>query len=65
MNANQADAKVATMCRVLRVSSNGCYDWLDRAPSARWIDDAALVELVQPPHALVVHLVALLGEQWS
>ena len=51
MNANQADAKVATMCRVLGVSTSGYYDWLDRAPSARSIDDAVLIERIRQIHA--------------
>jgi len=47
VNANQADAKVATMCRVLGLSTSSYYDWLDRAPSARSIDDAVLVERIR------------------
>ena len=50
MNANQADAKVATMCRVLGVSTSGYYDWLDRPPSVRSIDDAILVEHIRRIH---------------
>lgn len=51
MNANQADAKVATMCRVLGVSSGGDYDGLGRPPSQRSIDDAVLVERIRKVHA--------------
>jgi putative transposase len=51
VNANQADTKVATMCRVLGVSTSGYYDWLERAPSARSIDDAVLVERIRAIHA--------------
>ena len=51
MNANQADASVRTMCRVLRVSASGYYDWLDRAPSRRVIDDAVMVERIRAIHA--------------
>ena len=41
VNANQADACVQTMCRVLGVSASGYYDWLrPRSPSARAIADA-------------------------
>jgi len=39
------------MCRVLRVSHSGYYDWLERPPSARSIDDAVLVERIRAIHA--------------
>jgi putative transposase len=51
VNANQADLPVRTMCRVLRVSHSGYYDWLERPPSARSLDDAALVERIRAIHA--------------
>ena len=51
MNANQADAKVATMCRVLGVSTSGYYAWRDRAPSAHALADAALTERIRAVHA--------------
>jgi putative transposase len=51
VNANQADLPVRTMCRVLRVSHSGYYDWLERPPSARSIDDAVLVERIRAIHA--------------
>ncbi len=35
MKANQADYPIATMCRVLAVSTSGYYAWLNRSPSAR------------------------------
>ena len=50
MNANQADAKVTTMCRVLRVSASGYYAWRDRAPSQRAIDNAVLTERIRAVH---------------
>ncbi len=46
MNANRADAKVQTMCRVLQVSPSGHYAWRDRAPSQRAIDNAVLTERI-------------------
>ena len=51
MNANQADANVATMCRVLRVSASGYYGWRDRAPSARAVANAVLTERIRQVHA--------------
>ncbi len=51
MNANQADAKVRTMCRVLGVSASGYYAWRDRAPSARKLADAVLLERIRQVHA--------------
>ena len=51
MNANQADAKIATMCRVLDVSTSGYYAWRDRAPSATTIANAVLVERIRQVHA--------------
>jgi len=51
VNANQADAKVRMMCRVLGVSASGYYAWRDRAPSARSLADAVLVERIRRVHA--------------
>jgi putative transposase len=50
VNANQADVKVRTMCRVLGVSASGYYAWRDRAPSARTLADAVLVERIRQVH---------------
>jgi len=30
------------MCKMLKVSKSGYYDWLDRAPSKRWLENEAL-----------------------
>jgi len=38
------------MCRVLKVSPSGYYEWLDRPPSRRSIDDAVLVERIRKVH---------------
>lgn len=55
MNANQADAKVATMCRVLGVSTSGYYAWRDRAPSAHALADAVLTKRIRAVHADSYH----------
>ena len=39
------------MCRVLGVSSSGYYAWAKRAPSARALSDAALIERIGAVHA--------------
>ena len=41
---------VATMCRVLDVSSSGYYAWLTRAPSARTMADQELLEKIKHIH---------------
>jgi transposase InsO family protein len=38
------------MCRMLRVSRQGFYQWRDRPPSQRQIDDAALTERIRKIH---------------
>jgi putative transposase len=39
------------MCRMLRVSRQGFYQWRDRPPSQRQLDDAALTERIRKIHA--------------
>jgi putative transposase len=51
VNANQAELPVHTMCRVLKVSASGYYEWLDRAPSKRAIQDAVMVQRIRAIHA--------------
>ena len=51
MNANQAELAVHTMCRVLQISTSGYYDWLNRSPSKRSIDDAVMVQRIRAIHA--------------
>jgi len=41
---------IATMCRLLGVSTSGYYAWLEREPSARAISDAALLERIRAIH---------------
>jgi len=51
VSANQADANVKTMCRVLGVSASGYYAWRDRAPSKRAMANAVLSERIRAVHA--------------
>ena len=50
MQANQADLPIRAMAKSLRVSASGYYDWLDRAPSARQVANAALTERIRQIH---------------
>jgi putative transposase len=51
MRANQAIFPIATMVRVLGVSTAGYYAWARRAPSARATADAALLKRIRTVHA--------------
>jgi len=50
VKANQAEHRIATMCRVLGVSRSGYYAWLKRPPSARSMEDERLTELIEEIH---------------
>ncbi len=50
MKAHQAEFPIATMCRVLEVSTSGYYKWLRREPSARAREDARLTEKIRQIH---------------
>jgi len=50
VKANQADFPVRILCRVLRVSASGNYDWRERAPSARALADAGLMQRISQIH---------------
>ena len=52
MSANQAFFAVATMARVLGVSTTGYYAWRSRLPSARAVADDALLRRVRTIHAV-------------
>ena len=48
MKAHRAMFPIAAMCRVLRLSRSGYYDWLKRPPSARARRDLELQALMVP-----------------
>ena len=50
MKANQANYPVATMCRVLGVSTSGYYAWLKRQSSQRSREDAILTDRIRWIH---------------
>ena len=50
MSENQAAYPIATMCRVLGVSSSGYYAWAKRQPSQRVQADAALLSEIRAVH---------------
>ena len=50
MSVHQALFPIATMCRVLGVSSSGYYAWRKREPSERACDDARLTEKIKAIH---------------
>ncbi len=50
MKAHQAEFPIATMCRVLEVSTSGYYAWLRRSPSKRDQDDAMLTQKIRAIH---------------
>ena len=52
MSANQAFFAIATMARVLGVSTAGYYAWRSRLPSARAIADDALLRRLRTIHAV-------------
>lgn len=50
MKTNQADFPARSLCRVLRVSTSGYYDWLERGPSARAQANAQLTQRIAQIH---------------
>jgi len=64
---------VAVTCRVLKVSTSGFYEWAGRRPSARDLDDAALLDQIIDIHAAAratygyrrVHAELVLGRRQS
>ncbi len=51
MKAHQASYPIATMCRVLAVSTSGYYAWHKRSLSTRTQVDLELLEQIQAIHA--------------
>ena len=51
MRANRARWPIATMARLLRVSSSGYYAWLEREPSKQACSDARLLSRIRTLHA--------------
>ena len=51
MKAHQVMFRIATMCRVLGVSSSGYYAWLLRRPSARTCRDEELLRHIREIHS--------------
>ena len=51
MRANRARWPIATMARLLRVSTSGYYAWLVREPSAHACGDAQLLARIRTLHA--------------
>ena len=50
MSDHQADYPIATMCRVLGVSSSGYHAWVKRCPSQRAETDAVLIAAIRAAH---------------
>jgi len=50
MKAHQAAHSIATLCRVLDVSTSGYYAWVGRRPSRRAVKDAELLEQIRRFH---------------
>ena len=50
MSDHQAEYPIASMCRLLGVSSSGYYAWIKRRPSRRAEEDAALLGEIHAAH---------------
>lgn len=50
IDAEKANHPVRMMCRLLRVSPSGFYDWLGRGPSPRQAANTALTETIRKIH---------------
>ena len=61
MSDHQADYPIATMCRVLGVSSSGYHAWVKRRPSQRAETDAMLIAAIR---AVVSPIVGGAVDKW-
>ena len=52
VKAHQASYPIATMCRLLGVSTSGYYAWRHHRPSRRTLDDTALEQRIREVHAM-------------
>ncbi len=50
IDAEKANYSISLLCRVLRVSRSGYYDWKDRPPSERDSENTALLEKIMEVH---------------
>lgn len=50
INAEKANYPVSVLCKVLKVSRSGYYDWKDRPPSRRSREDSALTAKIHEIH---------------
>jgi hypothetical protein len=51
IDAQKANYPISALCRVLRVSRSGYYDWKNREPSNRSQQDASLTEKIREIHS--------------
>jgi hypothetical protein len=58
IEAEKASYPVSALCRVLRVSRSGYYEWKDRPPSNRDCENATLTERIREIHSLAEKLMA-------
>ena len=50
IDAEKANYPVSVLCKVLKVSRSGYYDWKDRPPQKREQENATLTERIREIH---------------